>query len=216
MGLKRDAGLVRTVGTRSLAASTICIVIGSGHLRGARSTGRQHGTLCADCHSHLRHRDRFDRHLFCGGRQPHRQQRRRLWLHSYRLRALGGIHRGHAHVRRQFAGHRQRRRGLGRCGDQFIAAGLEGAVHALVIVAVVGGIAFVNIGGIGRAARLVGWATILKLAPLVIFVIFGAAAVHAGNYVPTEACAARASAAPSYWLCSRSRAWRQACARAAR
>jgi APA family basic amino acid/polyamine antiporter len=52
---------------------------------------------------------------------------------------------------------------------------------------VVGAIAFVNIGGIGRAARLVGWATVLKLAPLVVFVVFGAFAVHRVNYVPSEA-----------------------------
>jgi len=52
------------------------------------------------------------------------------------------------------------------------------AVHSAVIVAVIGGIALINIGGVTRGARLVGATTALKLVPLVIFVIAGAGAVH--------------------------------------
>lgn len=53
------------------------------------------------------------------------------------------------------------------------------SVHPVVIVAVIGGIALINIGGVTRGARLVGATTTLKLLPLVIFVVAGAgAAVH--------------------------------------
>jgi basic amino acid/polyamine antiporter, APA family len=53
------------------------------------------------------------------------------------------------------------------------------SVHAAVIIAVIGGIALINVGGVTRGARLVGTTTALKLVPLVIFVVAGAgAAVH--------------------------------------
>jgi amino acid transporter len=57
--------------------------------------------------------------------------------------------------------------------------------HAAVIIGVIGGIALVNIGGIARGARLVGAATVLKLIPLVIFILVGAGAMHAANFLPT-------------------------------
>ena len=46
----------------------------------------------------------------------------------------------------------------------------------------VGGIAWINISTIARATRLVNAATILKLLPLVIFVVAGAHAIHGGNF----------------------------------
>jgi basic amino acid/polyamine antiporter, APA family len=53
------------------------------------------------------------------------------------------------------------------------------SVHPAVIVAVIGGIALINIGGVTRGARLVGAMTTLKLVPLLIFIVAGAgAAVH--------------------------------------
>ncbi len=55
-------------------------------------------------------------------------------------------------------------------------------VHAAVIVAVVGTVAVINIGGTARGAKLVAATTVLKLAPLVIFVMAGAFAVRAGNF----------------------------------
>ncbi len=55
-------------------------------------------------------------------------------------------------------------------------------VHAVVIVGVIGGIAFVNTGGAARGARLVEGTTVLKLIPLAIFVIVGGAAVHRSNF----------------------------------
>ncbi len=63
---------------------------------------------------------------------------------------------------------------------------LRATVHAFVIVGVIGAIALVNIGGVVRGMRLVSWATVLKLVPLVLFVVVGAWAVHGVNYRPTE------------------------------
>lgn len=62
---------------------------------------------------------------------------------------------------------------------------LMAPVRSVVIVGVVGGIAFVNIGGVARGARLVSTATAVKLVPLMIFIIAGATAVHASNFSPT-------------------------------
>jgi amino acid transporter len=52
----------------------------------------------------------------------------------------------------------------------------------LVIIAVVGGIALVNLRGVAHGARLVGVATTIKLFPLVIFVLVGAGAMHGANF----------------------------------
>ena len=54
--------------------------------------------------------------------------------------------------------------------------------HALVIVAVIGGIAWVNVGGVARGMRLVSAATLVKLIPLAIFVIVGATAIRSENF----------------------------------
>ena len=59
---------------------------------------------------------------------------------------------------------------------------LASPVHALVIIGSVGGIAFVNTRGIERGARLVDAFTLVKLIPLVIFVLAGAHAVHRSNF----------------------------------
>ena len=65
-----------------------------------------------------------------------------------------------------------------------------GPVRAAVIVGVIGGIAIVNIGGVVRGARLVSATTTLKLAPLLIFILVGASAIHSSNFslpVPPDA-----------------------------
>jgi APA family basic amino acid/polyamine antiporter len=61
----------------------------------------------------------------------------------------------------------------------------KAAVHAAVIVGVVGGIALVNVSGVGHGAKLVYGATVLKLIPLVVFVLVGASAVHAASFAVT-------------------------------
>jgi amino acid transporter len=62
---------------------------------------------------------------------------------------------------------------------------LNGPVRGAVIVGVIGGLALVNIGGVARGARLVSATTMIKLAPLAIFVIAGAGAIHRSNFVLT-------------------------------
>jgi APA family basic amino acid/polyamine antiporter len=59
---------------------------------------------------------------------------------------------------------------------------ITGLVRAAVIVGVVGGVAIVNIGGVARGARLVNATTALKIAPLIIFILVGASAVHGSNF----------------------------------
>ena len=59
--------------------------------------------------------------------------------------------------------------------------------HAAVIVAVIGGIALVNMGGVARGARLVDWATVVKLIPLLLFLVVGMGAIHRANFVQTVA-----------------------------
>src|SRR5579875_178127 len=61
------------------------------------------------------------------------------------------------------------------------------AAHAVVIVAVISGIALVNLGGVKRGARLVNVATVVKLVPLLVFVVAGAWATRDSNFAPTTA-----------------------------
>lgn len=67
-----------------------------------------------------------------------------------------------------------------------LAPPLRVPVHAAVIIGVIGSIALVNIGGVERGARFVGAATMLKMIPLIVFVVAGAGAVHGTNFLPTE------------------------------
>lgn len=61
------------------------------------------------------------------------------------------------------------------------------AVYPAVIVAAIGGIVAVNIsGGVTRGTGLVGLMTILKLAPLVVFVLVGAWWIRGANFAPVE------------------------------
>jgi APA family basic amino acid/polyamine antiporter len=64
---------------------------------------------------------------------------------------------------------------------------IKAAAHAVVIVGVISGIALINLGGVTRGARLVDWATAVKLIPLVVFLIAGVAAIHRANFVETVA-----------------------------
>ena len=57
------------------------------------------------------------------------------------------------------------------------------ALHAVIVVAVIGGVTVVNLGGVARGTRLVNATTLLKLLPLVAFVILGASSIHAANFV---------------------------------
>lgn len=55
-------------------------------------------------------------------------------------------------------------------------------LRTTVIVGVIGAVAAVNVGGVTRGARLVTVATALKLLPLAVFIVAGAAAVHGANF----------------------------------
>jgi APA family basic amino acid/polyamine antiporter len=63
-------------------------------------------------------------------------------------------------------------------------AGWVAAVRAAVIVGSVGGIALINVRGVRSGARLIGFATALKLVPLFVFIAVGAAAMHRANLAP--------------------------------
>jgi amino acid transporter len=54
-------------------------------------------------------------------------------------------------------------------------------VHAAVVVGVIGSVALVNVGGVARAARLLGAATAAKLIPLAVFVVVGATALRGAS-----------------------------------
>lgn len=56
------------------------------------------------------------------------------------------------------------------------------AVRVAVIVCSLGGIALINVRGVRSGARLIGFATALKLAPLVVFIAVGATAMHRANF----------------------------------
>ena len=65
--------------------------------------------------------------------------------------------------------------------------GFKAPVHAAVIVGVIGGFALVNLGGVARGARLIGFATVAKLIPLLIFLVAGMGAIHRANFVQAVA-----------------------------
>jgi amino acid transporter len=72
-------------------------------------------------------------------------------------------------------------------GTSLVSQPYKASVHVLIIVGSIGGIAVVNVGGVKRGIRLVNATTLLKVAPLVIFVVVGASAVHIGNFQQSAA-----------------------------
>jgi amino acid transporter len=74
-----------------------------------------------------------------------------------------------------------------------IPALAAGPGRAAVILAAIGGIAFANLRGVREAAWLISVATLVKLVPLILFVIVGAAVLAGGGVSPP----AMLSAAPA-------------------
>jgi basic amino acid/polyamine antiporter, APA family len=74
---------------------------------------------------------------------------------------------------------------LGDVGATLFPPSITGIVRNAIVVGVIGLIALVNIGGVARGARLVSGTTALKLAPLAIFIVAGAGAIHSSNFVVT-------------------------------
>lgn len=68
-----------------------------------------------------------------------------------------------------------------------VPARFASLTHAAVIIAAVGVVAVLNTRGVQRGARFVDAATLVKLVPLVIFIIAGAHVFHRANFSQTIA-----------------------------
>ena len=75
---------------------------------------------------------------------------------------------------------------LGDVAGSLAPAAAVALVKAAVIVAVVGAMALVNIASVTRSALLVTVAAACKLVPLILFVLVGAFAMHPDNLMPAE------------------------------
>lgn len=187
MGGERDAGLVRAVGPWSLAASIIGMMIGAGIFAVPSGLAASLGSYaplafiacslgigavaicCAEGGSRI---------ATSGG------------MYGYIEASLGPLA-GYVAGTLLWVGDVLATGGvavaLGNVAASTVPAALLGPVRVTVIVAVVGGIALVNAGGVARGARLVSAATALKLLPLAIFVVAGATAIRGANFSPPPA-----------------------------
>jgi len=179
---KRDAGLVRAVGTWGLTANTINAVVGAGIFAAPAAVASCLGSygpvaflLCAVAIGAV---------AIC------------LAEGGSRVPTSGGIY---GYVEAAFgpmAGYI-----IGTAlwvGDVLACGGVAAALadvivsvfpgrfapvaHATVIVATIGGMALVNIRGVKSGMRFVDAATLVKLIPLGVFVIAGAHAIHRANF----------------------------------
>lgn len=182
---KRDAGLVRAVGTWGLAANTINAVVGAGIFAAPAALAASVGSygplaflICAVAIGSV---------AYClaeGGR---------------RVPTSGGIY---GYVEEAFGPLAGYVTGtvllvsdVLACGG--IAAALADVVvsvvparfvtpaHATAIIAVIGGMALLNMRGVGSGASFVDGATLVKLIPLGIFIVAGVHAVHRANFAMT-------------------------------
>jgi amino acid transporter len=78
---------------------------------------------------------------------------------------------------------------LGDIAGSLAAPGSQGVVRTAAILLTIGGIAFVNVRGVRQGARVVAVAALLKLVPLVVFVLAGAAFVDGGHFSDPPAVA---------------------------
>jgi APA family basic amino acid/polyamine antiporter len=184
---RRDAGLVRAIGTRGLTASTINAVVGAGifAIPGALAAclgayaplafllcGVAIGSV-AICFA-----EGGSRIPTCGG-------------------AYGCIEAAFGPLAGCVAGTLLLLGNVLACGGvaaaladvavSLLPQSLKAPAHALVIVTVVGGVALINLGGVARGNRLIDWATTVKMIPLAIFLIAGLVAIHRANFVQTIA-----------------------------
>jgi APA family basic amino acid/polyamine antiporter len=184
---QRDAGLLRTIGTRGLAANTINSVIGAGIFAVPAALAACIGPyaplaflICgvaigavAICFA-----EGGSRMPTSGGPYGYVEAvfgplagfiaGTLLWLGN--VLAGGGVVAALAEV-----------------AVSVMPPAFKAPVHAVVIVGVIGGVALVNLGGVARGARLVDWATAVKLIPLVIFLVAGVGAIHRANFVQAVA-----------------------------
>jgi APA family basic amino acid/polyamine antiporter len=182
---RRDAGLIRSVGPWSLAASIVSIVVGAGVFAVPGALAASLGPyapiailICAMaigsvaiCFAEAGSRIASSGGIYGGiesafGPLVGYVAGMLLWIGN--ALACGGIAAALADVI-----------------ANLLPQPLRTPAHAFIIVAVIGAITLVNIGGVARGMRLVSLATLLKLAPLVLFVVVGLSAVHGRNYLST-------------------------------
>ena len=182
---KRDAGLLRGVGVWGLASSTVCITVGAGIFALPAALAASVGTYAplallacgvavgavAACFA-----EGGSRIASSGG------------AYGYVVAAFGPLTGFVAGTLAWFASVLASGGVSAALADvvaSLVPPAFQPVVHLVVIVGAIGAIALVNVGGVMRATRLINAATVLKLLPLLIFVLVGAAAMHGGNFVQT-------------------------------
>jgi amino acid transporter len=179
---KRDAGLVRAVGPWGLAASSICIIVGAGIFAVPAELAASVGPyaplallVCAFAIGAVAicFAEGGSRLASSGG------------AYGYIAAAFGPLT-GFVAGTLSWFGSILACGGVGSALAVVIAELVPPAYRApartLAIVGVIGGIALVNVGGVVHATRLVNVATVMKLLPLLVFVVAGAWAAHASNF----------------------------------
>jgi basic amino acid/polyamine antiporter, APA family len=180
--MRRDAGLLRAVGPWTLAASTVCNVVGAGIFAVPGALAANVGPyaplallVCALAVSAVAicFAEGGSRIASSGG------------SYAYVAAAFGPLAGFVAGTLAWFSN-------ILACGGvaaaladviaSLLPPSLKAPAHVLVIVGVIGAIAWINVGGVLRGMRLVSAATTLKLIPLVIFIVVGVLAVHGENY----------------------------------
>lgn len=181
----RDAGLVRAVGPWGLAASTVCVTVGAGIFALPAALAASIGTyaplallVCAVAVGAVAvcFAEGGSRIASSGG------------AYGYVTAAFGPLT-GFVAGTLAWFGSVLASGGVSAAVADVVASlfpvAFRPVVRPVMIVGVIGAIALVNVGGVTRAMRLVNAATMLKLLPLLIFVVVGAGAMHGGNFVQT-------------------------------
>ena len=180
--LKRDAGLVRAVGTWGLTASLVNILIGAGIFAVPGALAGSMGSFAplaflvcsiamgsiAICFAEGGSRIPTSGGAYgyieaAFGRRAGYIAGTLLWFSD--VLSCGGVSAALADV-----------------AATVLPTGLKVIGHAVVIIGVIGTIALVNIGGVRHGARLINAATALKLIPLAVFIVAGASAMHPSNF----------------------------------
>ncbi len=84
---------------------------------------------------------------------------------------------------------------LGAVGASMMPQPLAAATRVMLIVGVTCTIALINMGGVVRGTRFIGAATVLKLLPLLVFVLAGATVLLFGHHAQSGVAAAAQTAA---------------------
>jgi len=180
--IRRDADLVRAIGTWGLAANVVSMVVGAGIFVVPAALAAQVGpyaplvlVACAmaigsvaicfaeGCSRIPSSGGAFAFLEFTSGRLTGQIIGTLLWLSN--ILACGGISLA-----------------LAETVTSVVPPPFKAPVRVAVIVGVIGGIAAVNMMSATRGLRLLGGAIVLKLLPLAVLVTVGWSAVHIGNF----------------------------------